>query len=84
MPYPHLRPDERSGTPSATRTVGVVVLTEGRRYFFAGGTEALALIMADNVLGTERMKYPDTRVEFGEARDGVWIPEKVLKAGREV
>ena len=80
MANPFLRPEERSHeTPG--RTPGVlVVLADGRRFLFPGGTYDLAMILANKVVGEKELASPDARVEWGY-RDhrNAWVCEKKYK-----
>lgn len=81
MPYPFLRPGERTRT-SASPEVGVRVLygTNGVCHFFPGPSVAAAFVVIDRVVPPDLLNHPDTRVEFGERVNGRWVTTKILKA----
>ena len=83
MPYPFLTDREHSPHRNRSdRTAGaVVILGDGKRLFFPGGTEALAAALANAVLTSDELTDPATRIEYGTAAGGSWVCEKVIKAG---
>ena len=79
MNRPFLRPSEQRrdehGTP------GVCVRTaDGRRFFFAGGTEQCGLALARASLG-ESLNDESTRVEWGFQQGKSWSCQRVVAPG---
>lgn len=79
----YLRGDEgRYAAPAADRTLGIAVWSAGRRFFFPGATDSLALSLARLALG-DALEAPGTRVEWGEVEGGGWRQVRVLKESDE-
>lgn len=79
----YYRGDERRrAAPPGERTIGVAVWSAGRRFFFPGASEALAVQIARLVMG-DALEAPGVRIEWGEADGAAWRCEQVLKESDE-
>lgn len=84
MTRPFLRPSEESRVDfnrDNKPTPGVrVILADGRRFFFTGGTVQLATSMARLALDGGELDEDGTRVEYGLRSGDAFIVEKVIKS----
>lgn len=68
------RPDEVRDAPNPTPGV-CIHTTEPRRYWFAGSTPDLALVLARAVLG-DVVDAPETTVDFGTRLESEFVRER--------
>jgi len=78
--FPYLRSNENPA-PRGNYSVGILVmLADGRKFFFPGSEPEDGMILARIALSDDELDHPITTIEFGVRTENEWVQSKLVKA----